>query len=79
MPVILLGALDGMPAAGILGMFVGATCLRWATRSSWAGCTPIPKPIPRETRTMLLPGASAGARSAIDAPARAERLNLTAE
>ncbi len=27
MPVILLGALGGMAAAGILGMFVGATLL----------------------------------------------------
>lgn len=27
MPVILIGALDGMAAAGILGMFVGATLL----------------------------------------------------
>ncbi len=37
MPVILLGALGGMAAAGIHGMFVGAVCSRWATRSSWAG------------------------------------------
>jgi predicted PurR-regulated permease PerM len=27
MPVVLLGALGGMAAAGILGMFVGATLL----------------------------------------------------
>jgi predicted PurR-regulated permease PerM len=30
MPVILVGALGGMAAAGILGMFVGATLLALA-------------------------------------------------
>src|SRR5271166_6275593 len=37
MPVILLGALGGMGTGGILGMFVGARCWRWANRYSWVG------------------------------------------
>jgi predicted PurR-regulated permease PerM len=45
MPVILLGALGGMAAAGILGMFVGATLLAlgyqifmgWVAADSAAG------------------------------------------
>jgi predicted PurR-regulated permease PerM len=42
MPVILLGALGGMAAAGILGMFVGATLLALGYQifMSWVGTSP---------------------------------------
>jgi predicted PurR-regulated permease PerM len=41
MPVILVGALGGMAAAGILGMFVGATLLALAYQifTAWVGTT----------------------------------------
>ena len=42
MPVVLLGALGGLATPGILGMFIGATVLAWATRSSCGGWRPIP-------------------------------------
>jgi predicted PurR-regulated permease PerM len=42
MPVILLGALGGMAAAGILGMFVGATLLTLGYQifMGWVAATP---------------------------------------
>jgi predicted PurR-regulated permease PerM len=48
MPVILIGALGGMAAAGILGMFVGATLLAlgyqlfmgWVESNRRAGTSP---------------------------------------
>lgn len=45
MPVILLGALGGMAAAGILGMFVGATLLAlgYQVFMGWAGMNALPR------------------------------------
>jgi predicted PurR-regulated permease PerM len=42
MPVILLGALGGMAAAGILGMFIGATLLAlgYAIFMNWVAANP---------------------------------------
>jgi len=46
MPVILIGALGGMAAAGILGMFVGATLLALGYQlfMSWVASNPDPEP-----------------------------------
>jgi predicted PurR-regulated permease PerM len=56
MPVVLLGALGGMAAAGILGMFVGATVLALGYQifMAWVASSPdssavSPKPSPEET------------------------------
>jgi len=43
MPVILIGALGGMVAGGIIGLFIGGVLLPSATSCSWSGSTiPIP-------------------------------------
>ncbi len=46
MPVVLLGALGGMAAAGILGMFVGATLLvlGYQIFMGWVAANPQPRP-----------------------------------
>jgi predicted PurR-regulated permease PerM len=46
MPVILLGALGGMAAGGILGMFVGATLLAlgYQILMAWVGTKPVVPP-----------------------------------
>jgi predicted PurR-regulated permease PerM len=48
MPVILLGALGGMAAAGILGMFVGATLLALGYQifMGWVEANPDAGPAP---------------------------------
>jgi predicted PurR-regulated permease PerM len=45
MPVILIGALGGMAAAGIVGLFVGATLLALGYQifMGWVGADPEPK------------------------------------
>ena len=51
MPVILLGALGGMAAAGILGMFVGATLLALGYQifMGWVEVNPDAGPAPAES------------------------------
>jgi predicted PurR-regulated permease PerM len=53
MPVILLGALGGMAAAGILGMFVGATlcALSYQVFVAWVAAGSTADAVGREERT----------------------------
>ena len=55
MPVILLGALGGMAAAGILGMFVGATLLAlgYQILMGWVATNPVAPRTGLEARTSL--------------------------
>ena len=69
MPVILLGALSGMAAAGILGMFVGATLLAPGYRSSWAG-----RHEAEDTAARAGPGPRASGLICIDTVATAKQL-----
>jgi predicted PurR-regulated permease PerM len=50
MPVVLLGALGGMAAGGILGLFVGSVLLTLGYQifMGWVAANPEAKPPPRE-------------------------------
>ena len=55
MPVILLGALGGMAAAGILGMFVGATLLALGYQIFMGWVATDPEPGARSRETLVYP------------------------
>jgi hypothetical protein len=53
MPVILIVALGGMAAKGILGMFVSATLMALGYQISWLGCMPTRMPLTAVCRKTL--------------------------
>jgi predicted PurR-regulated permease PerM len=67
MPVILLGALGGMAAAGILGLFVGAVLLALGYQifMGWVSTPPPPVPVTTDVTTAA-PATPATARAAVD-------------
>ena len=67
MPVILLGALGGMAAAGILGLFVGAVLLALGYQifMGWVSTPPTPVPVTTGVTTAAA-AAPATARAAVD-------------